>query len=121
MKEKIFAVILLFLLIGGVTLNTVLMLRCIDDCIDDVENTDLSGERAKDDVKKIYADFCSERRYISLTVNHDDLTRIEDAFVELIGYMSVSDKESAVVAKSRLIHCLKHLRRLSGFNIDSII
>ena len=59
--------------------------------------------------------------FISLTVNHEDLTNIEEGFAEMIGCLSVGDTAGAQITKSRLIDSLEHLGRLSGFNFDAII
>ena len=121
MKEKILAIALLILVIGSVTLNTIFMQKAIDESIKAVREFDVHKDNAKKAAEEIFDDYKSKRQYISITVNHEDLTSIEDSFVELISYLSIEDTEGAEVAKSRLIHFLLHLRRLSGVNIDSII
>ena len=124
MKEKIIGVILLFIVVGFVVTNSILLDRTIAKttdmvcafCIDENDIT-----RSKSEAESLFFDFEKRERYISLTVSHDDLTNIENSFVDLIGYLSIGDIYNAEVAKSRLIHSLEHLRRLSGFNFDSII
>ena len=68
-----------------------------------------------------YDGFKKKESYISLTVNHNDLTNIEELFSEMIGYIKIDDRDEATVTKNRLLDSLEHLRRLSGFNIDAII
>jgi hypothetical protein len=72
-------------------------------------------------ISKLFEKYRSEESYVSLTVNHDDLTNIEDIFAELIGNLSVNDIDGARVTKNRLLRSLEHLRRLSGINLDSVI
>lgn len=121
MKQKILAGVLLIVVISAVTANTFILLKQIDSCIEAVENIILEDSEAQNQAEMIFDDFLNKEKYISLTVSHEDLTSIEDCFAEMIGYLSVGDTENAQVTKSRLIHSLKHLRRLSGFNLDSII
>ena len=58
---------------------------------------------------------------MGMTVSHEDLTAIETGFSEMIGYLSVGDRNGAEVTKSRLLDALGHLRRLTGINIESVI
>ena len=124
MKERIMAIILLVLVIGSVFLNSSLLCAILDRVIKKVEIIDLSQSDnfdIKKDVEKIYNEYQDYYLLIGLTVNHDDLTNIDDHFIEFMGYLSVNDLEAAKVAQSRLINSLKHLRRLCGFNIEAII
>jgi hypothetical protein len=82
----------------------------------------------KDDTEKllsvyseIYDDYRQRQKFLSITVNHEDLTTIETEFEEILGSALADDKENIIIAKSRLIGALEHIRRLSGINIDSIL
>ncbi len=65
--------------------------------------------------------FEKAEKFISLTVSHDDLTSIEEGFAELIGAARGGNTDEILKVKSRLSDALKHLGRLSGVNIDSIM
>ena len=121
MREKILAIILFALIILFVTVNTIVLNKQITEVIEDVDRLDLNEENSIDEAKILYDNFMKKQRYLSLTVSHNDMTSIEDCFVEMIGYISVDDIENATVIKYRLKNSLEHLRRLSGFNIDAII
>ena len=121
MKQKILAIILLILVIAFVSVNTVILDRQIERTTEEVKGLVVDNPGAIDEADRLYSDFMRREKYMSITVSHDDLTSIEDCFVEMIGYLSVRDAPNAEVTKSRLIGCLEHLRRLSGFNIDAII
>lgn len=121
MKEKILAVVIMIAVIAFVVTNTLIIDRQISELADDVTSLDTEGEKAEEEARKIYEDFMSKEVYISITVSHDDLTNIEDCFVEMVGYLSVGDTDNAAVTKDRLTHSLEHLRRLSTFTIDAII
>ncbi len=122
MKVKILAVLLLILVAGATLINTCVLLHRIDRITDTVYrlNTEESAESAEKNARAAFTNFRREEEYLSLTVNHNDLTDIEGLFSEMIGYLSVSDRDGAEVAKSRLIDALSHLRRLSGCNISSV-
>lgn len=106
------------------SLNTYIIDKTILSLYKNLAETEINEknlESAKLEVEKIYEKYQSSESFVSLTVNHDDLTHIEDNFAELIGNLSVSDIDSAKVTKNRLLCSLEHLRRLSGINLDSII
>ncbi len=124
MKVKIFASVLMVMLIASVTINTLMVEKVISDVSEKVEKIDITEERIKEALIEAEEAFSSYKRletYISLTVNHNDLTNIEDTFSELLGNLSVSEANGAVIAKNRLLGALWHLRRLSGINFDAII
>ena len=124
MKIKIFAVVLISLICTAVILNTVMLTKTINGFSErisalDISQSDISGAEA--DARQAYEEFKKRETFMSLTVNHNDLTAIEELFSEMIGYLSIQDADGASVAKSRLIDALSHLRRLSGVNIDSVV
>lgn len=124
MKVKIASGAILFLVILAVILNTGALKRTIDGFCETVEaleinEGDIEGSLLR--ARRIYSDFKRAETYMSLTVNHNDLTAIEEIFSEMIGCLSVGDSDGARIAKSRLSDALMHLRRLSGVNIDSVI
>ena len=124
MKEKIIAFCLLFLVICFVLINTLVLDRQIKALYDDtakIEIGDSDIQEVERSALELYEEFKKREKFISLTVNHEDLTRIEESFSEIIGYLSVGNADDAMVIKNRLLDSLEHLRRLSGFNIDSII
>jgi hypothetical protein len=124
MKIKVFAVVLISLICTAVILNTVMLTKTINGFSErisalDISQSDISGAEA--DARRAYEEFKKRETFMSLTVNHNDLTAIEELFSEMIGYLSIQDADGASVAKSRLIDALSHLRRLSGVNIDSVV
>ena len=121
MKQKILAVVLLVGVLIFVTVNCVILSKMIDEITDAVKKINVSEKDAKDSAEGAFELYNDKAEYFGLTVSHEDLTNIEDCFVELIGYLSVGDSKNAEVTKGRLISSLEHLRRLSGFNIDAII
>ena len=123
MKTKILAVVLLVLTVGGVIANTVAIGRIISDYETAVRELEVDGgeESSAKAARELFESFQDSERFVSITVNHDDLTSIEELFSELIGHLEVGDGDAAHVTKNRLIDALRHLGRLSGFNIDSII
>lgn len=124
MKEKIIAVLLFFLVIGFVWTNTVILKREIGELREVTAGFEIGEKdaaRLTAEAREIYEIFKKKELFISLTVNHEDLTNIEEGFAEMIGCLSVGDTDGAQITKSRLIDSLEHLGRLSGFNFDAII
>ena len=121
MKIKIFAVCILVFTILAVTANTLIIKKQIEDTKLKILSLDPSDKSALEEARKTEAQFRRRITYISLTVTHDDLTVIEQAFAELVAYLEIGDADGAHVTKNRLLDSLEHLGRLSGFNIDAII
>lgn len=120
MKIKAFTAALLILILGAVTVNTIVLPRRIDRIIESVEAVTPTQDNSISDMKKAYDGFLDAEGYFSLTLNHNDLCEVGSLFVEAISYLSVENFEEASVAKSRLINALTHLRRLSEINIGSV-
>ena len=105
-----------------VVVNSIVLGKVIDSISEMVENADYDdAKEIKKEFEEIYEVFRKKESYIALTVSHDDLTNIEDAFAEVIGAADANDMASVTTAKSRLSDALRHLKRLSGINIDSIL
>lgn len=120
MKVKIAAFIIFIAIIVSVATNTVILGIQIDDLSAEVEKIEV-GNDAYQQTSVLLENFRQKEAFMSLTVSHDDLTTIGECMVEMQVYLSQEDYENAEVAKNRLEYFLKHLKRLSGFNIDSII
>lgn len=113
----IFAVSVLAVIFVFVYSNTLILSDIISDFEMRVKGTELEGAK----FNGIYEDFLKNRTYLGITVNHDDIAEVEEEFAEILGALRIGDTQTAEIAKSRLISALGHLKRLSGFNIDSII
>lgn len=111
------SVIILTAIIVFIIINTAVLSKEIGKLEERVESapSEISAFNA------LFDDFKHVRSYLSITVDHDDIAEVEKDFYEIIGALSVGDEQSAAIAKSRLCGALRHLKRLSGFNIDSII
>ena len=122
MKPFIISISTLALLICAVFTNSFYVQNTAEEIADSVSKIDTAP--SKDtlvEIEKIYEHYKYHQRIISITVSHDDLTNIENAFAELIGATKAGDGAGLVTIKSRLERSLLHLGRLSGLNIDSII
>lgn len=121
MKEKIFGTTVFIAVCAFVIINTMVIEKQVTEIIDDISRINFEHVDVEHTVTSIYDRFKSNEIYFSLTVNHEDITDIEECFIEMAGYLAVGDTAEARVRKNRLIGSLEHLRRLSGFNVDSII
>ena len=122
MKLEKIAYLILGCTIALILTNACILGRMIDKVTDAVSGGEESDTAlALEEYTQIYEDFKKKEGYIALTVNHGDLMSIENAFAEIIGAAKANDRESLIIAKSRLIDALGHLRRLSGINFDSIL
>ena len=121
MKEKIIAIAILCIIAIGVSANTLMLRQSIAELEDKIDEIDIKSGTSLLDLKEIYEEYKEKKYLLSLTVSHDDLTSVDECFIDAIGYLKSGNIENADVVKSRLKYFLEHLRRLSGLNIDSII
>lgn len=121
MKSVRFAYSVFLILVIAVLLNSIAIGKVIDLISEELslaEETDMTI--AKDEYAVIYDKYKRYELYISLTVNHDDLSNIEDSFSEIIGAAKAEDEAGILTAKKRLSEQLNHVKRIAGVNIDSI-
>ena len=119
-SKKIAYTVLIFSLIA-VAANSIYLHFSIEKITQRSEATSVYSVDAAGNFRELHNYYKRHEHIISLTVNHDDLTVIEECFVEMIGYLEIGDSDNATVTKSRLTHSIEHLRRLSTFTIDAII
>ena len=121
MKTVKVAAILLVATLLTVIINSTVLKIIIDEITDEViaaEEED--ADEAYGEYSEIFEKYKKKASYISLTVNHEDLTDIENSFAEIIGAAKSGDIDGVITIKSRLISALTHLGRLTGINLDSI-
>ena len=124
MKTKILAIVILISVIGFSAFNSYFLhneIISFTEKIEALEINENNTDKTLVSALEIKAWFRARESYISLSVNHEDLSNIETIFAELLGELEVGRADEATVAKSRLIDALHHLGRLSGVNIDTII
>ena len=124
MKAVIIAYVIIFAVISLVILNSFLVSYNINEVIRLLSSEDTAKEEAEElfaVYDKIYTDYQRRQKFLSISVNHNDLTAIENEFEEILGSAMAGETKNIVIAKSRLLGSLEHLRRLSGINIDSIL
>ena len=120
MKAFIIAIITASLVACAVIANSVFLNISLTALIDECEDIPEECEQIQRWEAR-YEDFTRRQRYISLTVSHEDMSNIESDFAEILAAAKVGDRDTLVIAKSRLVMTLTHLRRLSGVNPDSIL
>ena len=118
MKAYRLAYVFLILILLFVIINTCILTAYIESIEEDIRLCTIKTDAEK--IEDIHDKFTKCKDFIGLTVSHDDLTNIEDIFAEFIASKKADDDNGVIVAKSRLENALLHLRRLVGFNVDSI-
>ena len=120
MKTVVIAFITLVLVIALVVVNSLLVSSGIDSVLKKLKSVPDSYESGEQ-YEEIYNEYMRRQNFFGLTVSHVDLTNIEDCFQEIRGAVKAKDDTSLIIAKSRLIGALTHLKRLSEINPDSIL
>ena len=122
MKITKIAYAIFFVTLVLVVTNSLILRSIIEETVCELDGaTEEDMESAVSEYEYIYKNFKRKETYIAITVNHEDLTNIESSFAEVIGAAKANDRESLIIAKNRLTDALRHLKRLSGINIDSIL
>lgn len=121
MKSVYFAYTVFIILVVFVFINCF----ALSNIIDEITELTASAEEenlvlAEKAYKEIYETYKAYKLFISLSVDHNDLSDIESAFSEIIGAAKADDAAGVMTAKSRLINRLRHIKRLSGINIESV-
>lgn len=119
MKAAAISIIVFISVLSAVILNSFFVSKSICEIADMLEAAPTDTE-SYDVYSDIFEEYMKKQRFIGLTVSHEDLTNIEREFNEILGSIEANDEENLIIAKSRLIGSLSHLRRLSGINADSI-
>ena len=122
MRAVRLAVTCLIILFVSIIANSVYISKTTEKIANEIKEieTDDLNITAKN-IKEIYANFKKAERFISITVSHDDLTNIDESFADMIGAAEAGMRTSVITIKSRLEDALRHLGRLSGINLESII
>ena len=122
MKSAKIAAAVLIILITLVFLNSFFISNLANKFAEKLEKIDLGSEDfAYEELKALKNEFETRRIWITLTVSHDDISSIEEAFSDIIGAALAKERSEMIITKSRLENALRHLGRLSAINIDSIL
>ena len=121
MKSIKISYLVLILCISFVLANSLYLSSITDDLYKMTDEINVYAEGAEAEILELYDFFDKHQKFISITVSHADLMSIDDEFCELIAEIRLKDTKAADITKSRLCGSLRHLKRLSGFNIESII
>ena len=130
MKKKKFADFTKSVPVALITLLSIIIFVCadapivsgmIDKTIAELEGFKISNEGAEEQFSQIKNRYERRVKYINLTVSHSLTLEVEAFFSELQTEVKYGDENDIQKAKSRLIDALLHLKRLSGFKLESII
>ena len=111
---------LLFILIF-VFINTPTVDGLIKATLSDVEALNPSDTDIAKSFSAVRDSYEKRSDYIYLTVSHSLMAEVDECFAEFEGAVLAGNEDEITQAKSRLIDALMHLRRLSGFKLESII
>lgn len=116
MKALTFSAVIIILLALAVALNSCIVSIRLGELSSEVEGC---GESVTD-FTRLYERFMQIEPLLSLSINDTHLYETELAFGECIESARQDNADGVAVGKSRLIHSLMYIRRISGFNIKSI-
>ncbi|MCQ2413992.1 MAG: DUF421 domain-containing protein [Clostridia bacterium] len=117
-KAVLIAGIALFLITGAVIGNDIFIRNAVRETERKVEA--VSAGITAEEARQLYGEFLDLERTIALSVNHEDLTHVEESFADFVGCAEAQDTAALLQAKSRLSDALMHLGRLSGLKFDTL-
>ena len=120
MKSAVISSIILIALFILVGVNTAVVDDMLDKTIAEVEDLSFDSE-LQESFDALRCEYEKNAKYINLTVSHQMMSEVEEAFAEMEGAVKATDEDGFIGAKSRLVDALGQLRRLAGLSLDSII
>ncbi len=121
MKAVWIAIGLLIASVAIVTFNSITLSLMFDNMYCEVASaSDADITEAGEKYQEILDEYKGRISLIALSIKHSELSDIEESLTELISSCRAGNAEEAQLIKSRLMSELSHIRRLVGFNIDSI-
>ena len=117
----IIAITILSLIVIFVSINTPTVDNLIVKTLSEVETLEHGMPNLQQDFYTVRRSYEKRSGYINLTVSHSLMADVDAYFADLEGAVLAQDKDGFTKAKSRLIDALRHVRRLSGFKLESII
>ncbi len=121
MKTFIAACILLLTLGLGVAINAGVLLHRTDTLeahVQALENTDLPSRETK--AKEFREEWERSKTLYILSVNQNDLEKIEDALVRLEAATKIESDSEYGIAVAQLKEGLRHVRQLIGFSTEGL-
>lgn len=116
MKGLTLSAVIIILLALLVALNSCIIGIKLGELLEEIDKSD--GSEAE--FSELYDRFMQIEKLLSLSINDTHLYETELAFGECIESARLGNDDGVAVGKSRLIHSLMYIRRISGFNIKSI-
>lgn len=116
MKGLTVALAIILLLALMVTANAIILCHRLDKLAAEIEPIRLDAGG----FENAYRDFERMRWLLILTVRDDIRLSISNAFSDCISYAAEGEEKELAAAKSRLLHTITEVRRLSTFSFDAI-
>ena len=78
-------------------------------------------ERTSVIYQALYDDYKRRETWLCIIIDDESLIQIEEDFSDIITHSSAENSDEAKASIKRLICHLEQIRRLSGFNIKSVL
>ena len=121
MKSIIISSTLIIIIIAFAFTSSALVSNYLDTLSEEVEAYKDSDEETKSIIyRAMYDDYKRREVWLCILIDDESLIKIEEDFIDIITQTN-ADKDESVISINRLICHLEQIRRLSGFNIKSIL
>ena len=123
MKSLVASCIIFLLIISFTVLGSLYILESMKEIRNDIDQSD----NKSNDYSETYniaieaeKNFSKRKTFLALLLNDKDIDEIEITFEDFKSAAESQNLSDMTKAKNRLISKLEQMRRLCGFNIDSI-
>lgn len=121
MKTFIAACILLLALGGSVCVNALFLLNHMDTLQEQVTVLEKAEPTVREAATKIFREEWEKKKILfTLSVNQNDLEKIEDALARLEASSKIESDSHFTIAVAELEEALKRVRELVGFSAEGL-
>ena len=122
MKSIIVSAVLIVSITAFAFTSSALVTNYLDELSQSVEKYEKSDEEGMTVIyRALYEDYKRREAWLCIIIDDESLIQIEEDFSDIITHSSAQNGDEATASIKRLICHLEQIRRLSGFNIKSVL
>ena len=122
MKNIIISAVLIVVITVFAFTSSALVSKYLNELGESVETyASAEKESAHKIYQALYEDYKKAEVLLCIVIDDESLIQIEEDFTDIIVHTAIRNSDEAQAAIKRLICHLEQIRRLSGFNIKSIL
>ena len=123
MKSSVIACAIIVLLVLLIVANSIVVSKIMDRMVEQLSSIVFGdgGEALTRQVHRLRMGYKEKELFLSLTVSDRYLETIDSCYIDMLSGAQANDEVGFMTAKNRLAAILEQQRRLSGFNLSSLL